>query len=756
MNQDQTSPPAHWIRTLALVGVVFGLAGAVNLFAPLDLVLTALSNKIRAHTVETNMVILEIDPETSRQLGGYPWDDEAFTDLLARIDELGARRIVAVDPFYTGHQTYPVLTRFLEQSASEIFVAVDPDIRPQDIPPDDYLVASAYWKRYWGGIEFAPYAAEVGGVVLPSPNSVLAGIEAPRVQDYPIDYAIDMDSVSLYKVSDLRDMSEERKYFTGRDVIVSRGISDLRQTYLTIGQGEVSLGQIVAVAAATIGAGAPFDVGFVPAWIVAMLVCFVIFSSRRNAFNWGLCSAAVVVFFFLPAAVDLVHLHLAVGHGMFLVITVTIISSFRLSRIEEADRLARHPASGLPSAQRLGADEGTDDRAVFTAFIPNYIDICSGFSAREEASLASAIVATLPGGQAIHHGEAGQFVWLAGNGDPQAWQERFAETSRTLIAGIDVQGAIYILPVAFGIDTRTTVSLSQRLKSSLGAARLAASEQALWKLRDSDAEEKSQSQNRTLVDLDRAMREREISIVLQPKYCLRTLRIVGAEVLARWHHPTQGTISPADFIATAEAGRRIEPLTAYIVREAFSVLTDILRRDPDFVLAINVSPRSIAEPSFEIMLKGALAAFRISARNVMLEITENEKLLGNATAISAMVRLRNLGFSLSIDDYGTGLSTLEYLRDVPASEIKIDRSFIMALTGTHSSLPLVESTISLGQKLGMQVVAEGVEDRRTVELLQQLGCDIAQGYHLARPLKPADMLALLQSVPPESSARIAL
>ncbi len=756
MNQDQTSPPAHWIRTLALVGVVFGLAGAVNLFAPLDLVLTALSNKIRAHTVETNMVILEIDPETSRQLGGYPWDDEAFTDLLARIETYETRRIVVVEPFYSGRQTYPSLTRFLEQTASDIYVAVDPEIRPQNIPPDDYLVASDYWKRYWGGIEFAPYAAEIGGVVLPSPNSVLAGIEEPPVRRYRIDYAIDTKSIANHSVSSLLSSLDIQKQLQGKDIIVSRDNSDLRHSYPALGQGEGSLGQIIALATATLNAGAPFDLGFVPVWLVAIFVCALILASRRSEFIWSLCIASVSVFFFLPTILDIADLHLAVGHGIFLVITVAIISSFRLSGIEAADRLARHPASGLPAAQRLGADEGIDDRAVFTAFIPNYIDICSGFSAREEADIARAIVATLPGGQAIHHGEAGQFVWLASNGDPEAWQERFAETSRTLIAGIDVQGAIYILPVAFGIDTRTAVSLSQRLKSSLGAARLAASEQALWKLRDSDAEEKSQSQNRTLVDLDRAMREREISIVLQPKYCLRTLRIVGAEVLARWHHPTQGTISPADFIATAEAGRRIEPLTAYIVREAFSVLTDILRRDPDFVLAINVSPRSIAEPSFEIMLKGALAAFRISARNVMLEITENEKLLGNATAISAMVRLRNLGFSLSIDDYGTGLSTLEYLRDVPASEIKIDRSFIMALTGTHSSLPLVESTISLGQKLGMQVVAEGVEDRRTVELLQQLGCDIAQGYHLARPLKPADMLALLQSVPPESSARIAL
>jgi EAL domain-containing protein (putative c-di-GMP-specific phosphodiesterase class I) len=160
-------------------------------------------------------------------------------------------------------------------------------------------------------------------------------------------------------------------------------------------------------------------------------------------------------------------------------------------------------------------------------------------------------------------------------------------------------------------------------------------------------------------------------------------------------------------------------------------------------VAVNVSTRSLLDPGFPDTVARALHRAGVDGALLCLEITENTVMTDPERAIETLKRIRSLGVRTSIDDFGTGYSSMAYLKVLPVDEIKVDRSFVMDMASDHSNHALVESTVELGHNLGLTVVAEGVEDDATVAELHRLGCDIAQGYHFARPLHPTDFTVFL-------------
>ncbi len=238
-----------------------------------------------------------------------------------------------------------------------------------------------------------------------------------------------------------------------------------------------------------------------------------------------------------------------------------------------------------------------------------------------------------------------------------------------------------------------------------------------------------------LKELDLAIEQGHIYAALQPKLDLRTGRISGAEALARWHHPTKGLIRPDEFIDQADQGGRLLELTLCVLESALPVCAQSVSEDPDFVLSLNISPSLLELPSFPLDLTQTVERFGVDPRNIMLEVTESSQFANDEVCARTMTRLRERGFHLSIDDYGTANSTLEYLRKIPASELKIDRKFVQNMLGSEADYHLVASTIQLAHRLRMRVVAEGVEEIDTLNTLKSLNCDVIQGYAVAKPMK---------------------
>ena len=243
-----------------------------------------------------------------------------------------------------------------------------------------------------------------------------------------------------------------------------------------------------------------------------------------------------------------------------------------------------------------------------------------------------------------------------------------------------------------------------------------------------------------LGDLRRALDvDDQIALHYQPKVDVGTEAVAGVEALARWQHPERGPIPPGEFIPVLETTSLIHRFTDRVLVLALAQCRDWLDAGHRVPVAVNVSTRSLLDTSFPDRVSALLAETGVPGALLCIEITEHTVMSDPATTIEALRRIRALGVKTSIDDYGTGYSSMTYLKLLPLDELKIDRSFVHDMARDHANRALVRSTVELGRNLGLTVVAEGVEDVETHAALHSVGCDLAQGYHFARPL-PGDVL----------------
>jgi EAL domain-containing protein (putative c-di-GMP-specific phosphodiesterase class I)/GGDEF domain-containing protein len=237
-----------------------------------------------------------------------------------------------------------------------------------------------------------------------------------------------------------------------------------------------------------------------------------------------------------------------------------------------------------------------------------------------------------------------------------------------------------------------------------------------------------------------ALQDGAITLYYQPKHDLRAGRIAGAEALVRWNHPIRGFVSPDLFVTLAEETGYIRALTLWTLERLIIDQRALRAAGHDPMLSLNLSGRMLGDAGF---IDEAILLTRRSGANVCFEITETAMIANPTTALAAVDRLRAAGISISLDDYGSGLSSLAYLKQIPADELKIDKEFVLKLDSNSRDALLVKSTIDLAHSLGLKLVAEGVETAETLALLTAMGCDLAQGYFVARPMPLPALVSFL-------------
>ena len=261
-----------------------------------------------------------------------------------------------------------------------------------------------------------------------------------------------------------------------------------------------------------------------------------------------------------------------------------------------------------------------------------------------------------------------------------------------------------------------------------------------------------------LGDLRRALAGGELQLHYQPKVSFASGQVVGFEGLVRWNHVTRGMVNPEEFVQLAEQTGLMSTLTSYVVERALAQAAVWWRSGLSVPIAVNVSMRDIHAPNFVASIQEGLEKHGVPAEALQLEITERVLLQDPQRAKATLERLDALGVNLSLDDFGTGYSSLVLLRSVPVREIKIDKSFVARLAHDAEDAAIVRSTVDLAHSLGLKVVAEGVEDEITWQRLAELGCDVAQGWLLAKALPAHEATAWLNrralSVPPGRSAAL--
>ncbi|MDO9372115.1 MAG: EAL domain-containing protein [Gammaproteobacteria bacterium] len=336
---------------------------------------------------------------------------------------------------------------------------------------------------------------------------------------------------------------------------------------------------------------------------------------------------------------------------------------------------------------------------------------------------------------------------------PGADAERAIQAARVLITTLeaafhlegqmlDVRASIGIaLFPAHGTDEAT---LLRRADVAMYAAKRAHSGYALY---DSGQDQDSLLRLTLTSALTHAIEQQELVLHYQPKVAFSSGRVVSAEALVRWQRPGQGLLPPDEFIPLAERTGLIRPLTQFVLHETVRQCAAWRRAGIDLTLAVNLSARNLHEAQLAEQMVAYLEEWDVPPACLELEITESAIMTDPMRALAVLTRLDAMGVRLAIDDFGTGYSSLAYLKKLPVDTLKIDKSFVMGMAQDGNDAVIVRSTIDLAHNLGLRVVAEGVENQQTWDMLDELGCDIAQGYFLTRPLASADFMTWLGQAP---------
>ncbi|SNS75686.1 diguanylate cyclase (GGDEF) domain-containing protein [Geodermatophilus pulveris] len=329
-----------------------------------------------------------------------------------------------------------------------------------------------------------------------------------------------------------------------------------------------------------------------------------------------------------------------------------------------------------------------------------------------------------------------------------------AEDARTrvtaLVAAVSVPFAVHGLSVDVQVSAGLAVApehgedaagLLQRADTALYTAKQRRRDVEVY---DSTADRASHRVRMT-GDLRDAIAAGALTVHYQPKTDPATGRVHGAEALVRWEHPEHGRVSPEEFIPLAEQTGLIRPLTTLVLDTALAACAGWRRQGHHLGVAVNLSTRSLTDTELPAQVGEALRRAGLPPAALTLEITETAVMADLARSVAVLQELRAIGVRLSVDDFGTGQSSLAYLKLLPVHEMKIDKAFVLGLADDQGDAAIVRAALSLGRAMGLWVVAEGVEDGTTLALLAEWGCDSVQGYHVSRPLPPAALEAWLDA-----------
>lgn len=334
---------------------------------------------------------------------------------------------------------------------------------------------------------------------------------------------------------------------------------------------------------------------------------------------------------------------------------------------------------------------------------------------------------------------------------PQAIDSNFVATSARRILNsleqpfviegqvLEVGGSIGIaLYPTHGSDART---LLRRADVAMYAAKDA---QAGFAFHREDYESRNPEEMSLIVEMRHAIERDEFELYYQPKLHLRSGLVTRFEVLLRWNHPVRGLLAPAAFVPAAERTGLIRNITDWVFDRVLQQLRTWHDQGVPVHVAVNISVKSLAEQDLPEKIQALLEKWQVDPRFLKIEITESSIMADPNHALAIMSLLQGMGIRLSVDDFGTGYSSLVHLRQLPIDEIKVDKSFVMGMTTNDADAAIVRTVIDLAHNLGKQVCAEGVEDEATSHMLRDLGCDLAQGYWISRPLSAPNLMTWLE------------
>ena len=333
---------------------------------------------------------------------------------------------------------------------------------------------------------------------------------------------------------------------------------------------------------------------------------------------------------------------------------------------------------------------------------------------------------------------------LTGLEDPDDAQPVAEALLRLLAEPVDFEGLRLSVEGSVGVachpqDADSAEELFRRADVAMYQAK---SSRGSWLRYSADRDDSSVHRQALVAELRAALQHGQLVVHYQPQIDLETRLVVGAEALCRWSHPTRGVLPPTEFVTVAEQSGLVRPFTLWVLDTAVAECATWQRERP-MSIAVNLSARSLLDPHLPEDVADVLSRHGLPPDRLILEITETTAASDLKVVEGVLARLRRLGVEISVDDFGTGYSSLAFLQRTAVNELKVDRSFVAGMLTSENDLALVRTTVQLAHSLGARSVAEGVEDSAMAAALRDMGCDVAQGFWLSRPLPAAGIRELL-------------
>jgi EAL domain-containing protein (putative c-di-GMP-specific phosphodiesterase class I) len=470
--------------------------------------------------------------------------------------------------------------------------------------------------------------------------------------------------------------------------------------------------------------------------------------------RWFNTVAVATVFILIVGKVVVMTMLISssIGAGLFLVAAVAANVS-RTSRRRSAQR--ENPLSGLPNFEALRGQPAFGSATVIAAKVVNFEDLAAFIPGDGIGQLVEQVTRRLQlasQGTVLHHDLDGTFAWLVPYYQHSQIEGQLAGLAALFNAPLTIGELRVDVAIAFGVNDEFEGSNAQRLAAALVAAEKSIRTRSLWTKYTPRQKDDAGWQLSFHSQLEDALSGGDIWVAFQPQYGIATKELVGVEALARWTHPTRGPIPPDEFIVQAEKSQDIYRLTLFVMDQAVRSAAELHQRGFDIHMSVNLSATLLDHSDLVGTIRVMLTAHHLPAEKLTIEITETAQIENSRQAKQTLAQLRRAGIRLSIDDYGTGQSNLEYLTEIEADEIKIDKRFVMTMRDSQRNLEVVKSTIDLAHRLGAVAVAEGIEDAPTLALLDQLGCDVGQGYLLGKPQLFSELVTSLSASPHSRTA----
>lgn len=736
--------------------------GVSNLGAGLDRFVREIVWSFRQTEASRNLHLVEIDARSIAAIDRWPWPRSQYARVVENLHRAGAASISFDVDFSSSSQriedgafaqaigkaggTVTLPTFVQEAGGGQAGWAESLPIPV--LRENAALAAVSVMPDHDGYVRRMPLGIVTANLARPSFSAMIAGVGGAVESDFPIDFAIDPLTIPRHSFIDIAAGRFDANAVQGKHIIIGATAVELGDRYAVPRFGVLPGVVIQALASETLMRGIPHEGGWQLPLLIMLLAGTVLLHARswlQIAAGW---TGAPLALIGVSALVDMGwnwSFLVAPALASWLVLGTSAVA-MRLLKAARQNR--RHDAqTGLPN--RLALEEALQTyttAGLVVAKIGNYEKIASGLGGQSMAALVQRVhdrIATVVQDCTIYRLDDRILAWRLRDRDDL---DRQIATLRTfMLSPVEVAGKRVDVSLGLGFAAEAEIgSVNHVIDNAMLAAAHAISDGTTWReygAADADTVELELS---LLGELDEAVEQSEIFLLYQPKLDLRSNQIVSVEALVRWQHPVRGLLRPDLFIPLAERNDRIGGLTLHVLSLALADLRKWHSDGQNLTCAVNISAKLLTEPAFLGRLQTLIAKSGIEPAWLTLEVTESAAMHDPEVAAAALRSFRDMGIAISMDDYGTGQSTLSYLKQLPLSELKIDRSFVQFAHQNRGDGALVRSTIDLAHELGLKVVAEGVEDAECLQFLTSVGCDMAQGFLISKPVPAAEISALVR------------